>query len=65
MAAQERSTIDDMIAEARANVGRDAGTPTTSGPTGSGSAEPEGVPIRRHSSEHIQGQAKSGEQVVA
>ncbi len=59
MASSERSAIDDMIAEAKANVGSQAGTPVT----GSGSAEPEGVPIRRQTSDHIQGQAKSGDSV--
>ncbi len=62
MAAQERSAIDDMIAEAKANVGVQGNTGDST--SGSGSAEPEGVPIRRHSSEHIQGQAKSGKVVA-
>ncbi len=60
MASQQRSTIDDMIAEAKSNVGSQVGNPSDSSPSGSGSAEPEGVPIRRHNSDHIQGQAKSG-----
>ncbi len=64
MAAASTSTIDDMIAEARANVGRDSGGSSDSSQSGAGSAEPEGVPIRRHSSEHIQGQAKSGKVVA-
>ncbi len=59
MAAQETSAIADMIAEAKANVGSSASEPTPD--SGSGSAESEGVSITRHTSEHIQGQAKSGD----
>ncbi len=63
MASQERSAIDDMIAEAKANVG----SSSSSEPSGSGestSSESEGVSITRHTSDHIQGQAKSGADLI-
>ncbi len=63
MAASERSAIDDMIAEAKANVG----SSSSAEPSGSGestSSESEGVTIQRHTSDHIQGQAKSGSDLV-
>ncbi len=66
MAASQTSSIDSMIAEAKANVGSQSGsTPNSGRSAGTDSAESEGVPIRRHSSDHIQGQAKSGKVEVA
>ncbi len=59
MAASEMSAIDAMIAEAKANVGGSVSQDSTPD-SGSGSAESEGVSITRHTSDHIQGQAKSG-----
>lgn len=57
MAAAERNAIADMIAEAKANVGVSTTTATGSS---SGASEPDGVSITRQTSDHIQGQAKSG-----
>lgn len=59
MASAKTDSIADMVEAAKANMSSRTSTTSTSESSSSGQ-ESEGIEITRHTSDHIQGQAKSG-----